>query len=71
MYIADEKKKNIERVLLKKGYVYSLYLSLCDKISSQWLIYNNLALLCYKIKTEIITNKKSIAARLQSDKRVG
>ena len=48
------KKKNMERVKRKKSYVYSLYLSLCDKVYSQWLIYNNLGMLGYKIMTSVV-----------------
>ena len=35
MEVVNEKKEYRESVLLKKSYVYSLYLSLCEKVCSQ------------------------------------
>ena len=44
-YIVDDKKeKHAEGVHLKKSYIYSLYLYLCDKVFFQKLIYSNLAM---------------------------
>ena len=56
MNIIDKKKeKYIERVSLSKKVAIILFIfPLCDKVHSQWLIYNNLAMLGYKIMTVII-----------------
>ena len=59
-YIVDEKKKNRERVYFARKFKFILFIFiyLCDKVCSQWLIYDDLVMLGYKIKTAITMIKK-------------